>query len=134
MAEGIILDTWGNLTNWSPPQQRVESVSIIPQANGVDVALDVRLKINENLTSAMTRRGFIMACRDSVLLLFENPQLEKITEVRVFGSLGSDSPVARLAISKKLASQIPWSMVMMDDVVSLINSGGGDVWLIPALR
>ena len=137
VAEEIIRDSWGSLTNWSPPQQRIQRIRIIPQANDIDVALDVRLGIDDNLTAAMIRGGFIMDCRDSILLLLENPQLEEITEIRFFGSFepsGSSAPVARLVISRNLASQIPWERISLDDAIELIRRGGGNVWLINALR
>ena len=76
-----------------------------------------------------------MDCRDSILLLFENPQLEEITEIRFFGSIEPrGTPVANLTISRNLASVIPWERVSLDDAIVLIRRGGGIVSLIPALQ
>lgn len=137
--EKAIKDGMGATTNWDTP--RVVSVRTIEQADNKGIAADLRVRINENVTSSATGKGFAIAMRRLMPELLKNKDLATIQEFRFFGSLRlvdnkgnqKEEPVTKAIITRKHAEKVGWENLLNEEIPGVFKMDG-DFWFHPAVR
>ena len=141
VAEKVLLDVWGAKTNWKGNPPRLKDISTMQLINN-GKALEIRFRVEDNITSSFIANGFIMQCAEAIPKLFAAPELKNITLIRFFGTLTlvdkygkeEESAVSKLFMTRRLAEKIQWDNVPTDNIPKLIKEDGEQFWLHPAIR
>ncbi len=134
VIEEQALSLVGKTVNWSTSPQSVISVS-----DTKDGKAKLVLRANVSSDRDQIRNWILWDSQRLIPALFESSRLRGISEYSLefrlllfndYGS-GQELPVARLTISRDVASKIVWGRVSDDSLIRVLESEG-EVWFEPS--
>lgn len=140
VVRDLVLKNMGRKANWDGSPDRVISVEKTSQVGG-GLLVDVRYRLDENLTVGLVRFGMLNEAMQFLRELYRTPGCESVVRCRLVPHLTlvdaygqkADDQVAIIEVDRAMAERINWENMYVDKFKDLLVMNNR-LWLHPAIR